>query len=167
MGNASLRREVAKLIKKRGFGRLYLPGCKHKARKYYSSYTLRGIRNYLSVSLGDTINDCDGLNHVVKKYLYRRWAREDGGVFDADQFEFEDGRRSCGCGLIEEPFTREKIRNNLIEYWKSQEETESGRTWLSKVPSSAYQKWKRGEEWEVCDENGFMLPDNTKKEAEE
>jgi len=53
MGNASLRREVAKLIKKRGFGRLYLPGCKHKARKYYSSYTLRGIRNYLSVSLGD------------------------------------------------------------------------------------------------------------------
>lgn len=112
MSSRKLRREAARLIREHGFGRLYQGKAKNVRKGLYSSY-LKMIIHKLQFKPGMLVNDCDGYNHNLVKWLVgkRRAHHGHGSYLDVAQFEKEDGNRSCGCPWSpEKAWTVEEIR---------------------------------------------------------
>lgn len=160
MGNKAKRREVTKLLKKQGLGKLYT-GNKRVAWKYLSSYVLKDLEYKLQFKAGDIVNDCDCFNSRIVKWLGRRTGPQYGGVVIIDQFEKENGSWSCGCAVSpESPWSRENIeafhrinkedRNRLLE-----------QGWWTDTNEKQWQALILGEH--VVDENGMLYPEYQKR----
>lgn len=126
MSSRKLRVQLSKLLKERGYGKLYT--CpRSNAFKWLSSSKLRDMINFLTiVKPGDIVYEW-GCNHIVAKEpevlwnqagIYGRLKR--GGVYcGIDQVEYTDGSYSCGCGSYEcftydnKPRTKQEIVASL------------------------------------------------------
>lgn len=158
MGNHARRSAVAKIVKAAGLGRLYI-GTKREAWRAMSAGYLKELERKLSIRPGDLVNDCDGFNHVV------RGRRDDGrltvgmksvSVVEVSQFEFEDGRWSCGCPTSPDPpETREAIEASTLRYLSTVGEDEW--QYHGKRGRDRLEALRRGEH--VCDERGILLPE--------
>lgn len=171
MGNRSLRKEVAKLIKenggaspykewkgKRKMNKLYY-GPKRIAWKYYNARELRALIRKLSVKPGDIFNDCDGFNHRAIKQLsyYYPW-NHNLTCFYLEQFEREDGGWSCGCSANPSPpMTVNEIerfhRGQLCDPEIYQFHKEQG--WVSPREEDLRNKLLNNER--ICDDDGLPI----------
>jgi hypothetical protein len=152
MGNRALRKEAAAALKRAGYsGKLY-HGPKLKMFKYMRAYELRHLIFLANLRVGDYVNDCDGFNHKITKInVVRRWY----GVIDFEQFEFEDGRLSCGCpsGPVE-AWTNEQIAE-FHKYDDEYIETLKSGGWWTEINQKFYDRLMSGEA--ICDEHGCKL----------
>lgn len=155
MGNKAKRREVARLLKKQGLGKLYT-GNKRAALRHLSAWRLNDLKRKLQFKSGDIVNDCDGLNHRLVKWLAYRTKPQYGGVIEIDQFEKEDGSWSCGCPASPEPaWSREEIENfHRISEEDRERLIEGG--WWSETNEKQWQALILGEH--IVDENGMLYP---------
>ena len=119
MGNSKLRRQLGKLLKKNGMGKLYT--CpKRQAYKHLKSGRMRVMIEALAIKPGMITHDY-GINQVVKKAPdFNCYDNGKGYVWGLpDQVEYESGYLSCGCGVCEsylyeqKPKSKDEIITNL------------------------------------------------------
>jgi hypothetical protein len=159
MGNRANRVKLAKRLKELGLGKLYSGNKKVAWRRL----NVRQLLRFLQWKPGDVVNDCDGLNHVIVKPIWRRatfshWYGKPirGWWFDADQYEFTDGRWSCGCPASPDPpLSREEIETYMQAYVSDAKLREQGWT-ITVYHEALRQAFAAGEH--VCDERGILLP---------
>lgn len=155
MGNHAKRSAIAKGLKGRGIGKLYY-GNKKVAWTMLGRSWLKELKYKLSYKVGDLVNDCDGLNHIIKSVdsRYRLavyWDHKGCIVLSVDQFKFEDGRYSCGCLTSPDPaLSQEEVESKMkafLDYWR--------------YPSPYYQKMREAfaAGKHICDERGILLPE--------
>jgi hypothetical protein len=171
MGNRSLRKEVAKLIKENGgasphkewrgskkMNKLYY-GSKRAAWKYYNAMELRILIRKLSMKPGDLFNDCDGFNHRVIKPLSYYYPRDNNLIcFYLEQFEVETGGWSCSCpNNPAPPMTINEIekfhRGQLCDDEIYQSLKEDG--WISPRDEALRNKLLNNER--ICDDDGLPI----------
>lgn len=182
MSSRKLRRQAAELIKKHGLGKLYY-GRGRIARNELRSYKLREIIQKLSYKPGDLVQDCDGFNHNIVKFIchysiitsYKSLNKERSRhtktwvINDVDQFEKEDGTWSCGCNISpDDPWTREEVEAyHLLTDEQIKTYKEGGWSWTD-LDQKRQDILKAG--GHICDEEGRLLPEfkrNYIKETEE
>lgn len=100
MGKRALRKELGKILRQNGMGKLYT--ChKFVAHRYLKTSRLIAMINFLRVKPGDKAW-AYGCNQVVKKPVNLLWCdlwNRKGGFYEqADQVEYESGQLGCGCG---------------------------------------------------------------------
>ncbi len=159
MGNRALRVKVAKLIKEWGLGKLYY-GRKLDAYRSLSANVLRNYVRLFSIKPGSVVGDCDGFNHIIKKPLidYIPWhGKTRVRVIVLDQFEFEDGRRSCGCSSgILPARTAKQIESYFAEGFADKYVARSKEMgWWNEKAQLRYEALKSGKP--ICDERGIEL----------
>lgn len=160
MGNRAKRKAIAKLLKEQKLGKLY-HGRRFVALRMLDRYWLRQLLYKLQFKVGDIVNDCDAMNHIIKRAItsYRsseQWLDHGRGarMLDLDQFEFEDGRWSCGCPTSpERPYSKEKIEQ-IIRDTLAAVKPEHLEDTLKHSP--VYRAFHEGRE--ICDEKGMLLP---------
>lgn len=172
MGNHAKRKEVARLLKQQGLGKLYR-GNSNVARTMLSKGCLNELLFKLKYKAGDLVNDCDGYNHVLVKWLPEKrysenWIGHDSrvngkykwiglkgtSVADLDQFEIEEGRWSCGCPYSPDPpRSREDIEKDTLRYL-SDPNTDWHRDSKREAILLALQAGQH-----ICDESGILLPE--------
>lgn len=160
MGNRKLRRQVQKLLDEQGLGPLYTRGTKFSAYRSLPADVLKFLIRRLSVKPGDMINDCDGFNHVVVgPAIYRsRWHNNRAArTLQFDQYNLENGLRSCGCpyGPVE-ALTPEEV-NEFFKTFYDDENIESLKAggWWTENDQFKYDALKAGES--LCDDRGMIL----------
>lgn len=159
MSSRKLRVQLSKLLKERGYGKLYT--CpRHQALKNLRSYELRNMINFLlCVKPGDVVYEW-GYNRTVAKEPailwnsakgYRRITR--GGFWcGVDQIQYTDGTNSCGCGSYEcfrhesQPRTKQEIVA-LFEIQKNSEWGYEAREYFKLLEMGH----------DLIDENGFVV----------
>lgn len=173
MGNRAKRAEISRLLRGTGLGRLYR-GNKKVAWCMLNEHWLKSLLFKLRFKKGDLVNDCDGMNHILRSWLPGRrssenWIGHDTGegdnyewvghpgtsVIALDQFEIADNHWSCGCPYSPDPpETREEIEKHTLAYlidpdviaggWASEEHCQRQR--------EALQAGRH-----ICDERGILL----------
>lgn len=158
MGNRAKRVELARALKSHGLGKLY-KGSKQAVFKSLDALTMDRTIRFLQFKPGDLVNDCDAFNHVVKsvradvwRHKYKIW------VNLPDQFEFEDGRWSCGCpGGPAPAWSREQVEAYFKLYTPEIVEERKKGGWWSDRSQRMYDRIQAG--GHVCDERGICLPE--------
>ena len=149
MGNRAKRVKLAKILKSKGLGRLYKTGHKRKFWKEYGARFIKYYCQYFSREIGELVHDCDGFNHVIKAYdreaVKNKWDR-------ANQYVFEDGRWSCGCGPVDDPMPRSEIEGAIVAYWDNFPDELAQ---ASDEQKEVYRILKAG--GHICDERGIKL----------
>lgn len=160
MGNRALRKKAGKAMKTAGFSKKFYHGNKKQSLRYFNARYLKQLIYLLSIKPGTIVNDCDGFNHIVKNSTFY-WSRRcrDLLVFIIDQFEFQDGRLSCGCpGGPWPKLTREEIEQNTKEGFSDEKVTESKeKGWWTVNSQKMYDALKEGRH--ICNKNGIKLPE--------
>lgn len=167
MGNRAKRAEIARLLKKNGYGTKLYKGNKFKAYKHLN---LNNLLYLLQYKVGDIVSDY-GHNHRIvslppmeemrKYYTHYRWrkdrdrGRNCGWWLASDfQFRYEHGWLSCGCGACPDAAeTREEIESRWINM---------DQEYVKLMPDNSrefrmYCWLKAG--GHVHDENGILLPE--------
>ena len=154
MGKRALRKQLGKILRQNGMGKLYT--C-HKfiAFRRLSTSRLIAMINFLNVKPGDKVYEW-GCNQVVKEPVNLEWLdyyRQKGGFYiQADQVKYESGFLSCGCGSWDcfnylKPQSKDAIveglRKNLSSEWK---------LGLAEDYFAALEKGK-----DILDENGYLI----------
>jgi len=162
MGNHKKRTQIAQQMKQKGLGRLY-KGSKRKAWGFLRGRTLNDTLRLVSLNPGDLVNDCDMFNHKVKEIIPERWTHKSwtgkkakGWVYMPCQLLFEDGRRSCGCGAPEAPYTPQKIADSLRECYEYNE-LEFNDSFKDVFNHEIMRRIKEGKM--LTDEQGIILPE--------
>lgn len=157
MGNAAKRRELGKLAKARGLGRLYR-GNRRVAVKFFDAHTMAELWFKLQFKSGDLVHDCDGFNHEFLEWVgTTRWDYGTCSILFLEQAKFTDGKLSCGCpGSPSKQMTREEIEAYMKAYYSDLALQEGGWT-LDERSVKFRQALNSGQH--VCDERGIVLPE--------
>lgn len=161
MGNRALRKKAGEAMKAAGYSKKFFRGNKRAGRKYFNAQYLRELVYMLSIKPGTIVNDCDAFNHKVKK-LDARFRLWDRGlvIFQLGQFEFEDGRLSCGCpGGPMPALTRDQIEAYMKEGFTEENIADSKRDGWWTVNSQKMYEALIKEGRHICDEEGIKLPE--------
>jgi len=173
---------VGELLKLRGIGLRAYRGRKAKYRMH--SADMHRTISFLEHWTGDIIHDCDARNHRITGVAYGETPEKLRAVFktrvstipDSDwnykylpnqyyasghnaQYQFEDGRYSCGCPAgIDDAASPESI----VQWVKSSE-------WFDEWDADGYTAWLRSVALAgttFLDSDGIMLPEFTRDEWE-
>lgn len=155
MGNAAKRRELAKLAKTRGLGRLYR-GNRRVAVKFFNAHTMAELHFKLQFKTGDIVHDCDGFNHEFLFWDYpTRWIRGASSMLFVEQAKFADGKLSCGCPYgPSAPMKQSEIEAYMKAYYNDPALEKNG--WLSNETCIKRRNALNNNE-HICDERGFLL----------
>ena len=162
MGNRALRKKVGEAMKAAGYSKKFYSGNKRMGRWYFNARHMHDLIYMLSIKPGTIVNDCDAFNHRVKSPIHhglRQWDRG-ATVFELDQFEFEDGRYSCGCpGGPMPALTRDEIEQYIREGFTDEAVANSKRDGWWTVNSQKMYDALMKEGRHICDEDGIKLPE--------
>lgn len=157
MGNSSLRRQASQALKKAGAPKLWVKpqfGKKYGDILRTRSNNLRDIIHLAGLKPGDIVFDCDGFNHRIKSF---KWKRLWHGQIWADRMEFEDGTWSCGCMVPEKAHTPKQINAEWLEMLEDPEFCFDMNEDLSKNYQLRKEALLAGKS--LCDLQGFVLPE--------
>lgn len=149
MARKRQRRAIAKFLKQYGFGKVYYGNKKVAWRTL--NYSV--LKRMIAFKPGDLVNDCDGLNHVIKGFRVWHYQNVDGGVVQFDQVIFEDGRWSCGCGGLVAGWTPERITSEMREYLFHPERHTA---WDSPFTKAVIEALENNDP--IVDDRGILLP---------
>lgn len=169
MGNRAKRAEIARLLKKNGYGTKLYKGRKLKAYRMMSGHNLNSLLYLLQYKVGDLVSDYGHNHRIVElptpeemrhEYTNYCWGSKDRGrncgwyLYSGFQFKYEHGWLSCGCGTCPDPAeTREEIESRWINMDQEyvQQMQDNSREFR------IYCWLKAG--GHVHDENGVLLPE--------
>lgn len=171
MGNRALRREAARLLKEKKVPfKLY----RGKCNRYPSARNLKDIIRCLGIKDGDIVHDCDGHNHVVRNEapcvyhqkgnysgrigLWTKSVSGDGYTTKPEtQVIFSDGMRSCGCGTVYPPISRDEIEEYFLQSYRYYQVNPDGPWPPSAASMEMMATIAAGKH--VHDEHGVLLPE--------
>lgn len=160
MSSRKLRVQAAKLLKEKGYGKLYT--CpRRQALKKLRSYELRDMINFMvAVKVGDVYYE-RGFNRIVAKEPDIFWHKANkykditrGGVWcGVDQIEYTDGVLSCGCGSYDcfKSNCAPKTKQEIVAIFEAQKDSE----WDFFGARRYFKLLEMGHD--LIDENGFAV----------
>lgn len=174
---AKLRREIGHLLKEQGIpSKLYRGSKFHSYRRLRGAYLRAIVAGLKMCKVGEVVNDCDGLNHVIAKicprlgiyfYTYHKfWSGNSirGYLFEFPELEFEDGRVSCGDGWgIPHPAApRAELEKWLLVWYEalaSRNQFDDYNVAFLATQEKRYARLKSG--GHIMDERGVLLKEFT------
>jgi len=165
MGNRAKRVEIARLLKKNGYGTKLYKGPKLKAYTRLSGYNLNSLLYLLQYKVGDLVSDYGSNQRIVALppvkelrhfYTYYCESRRNCGwyICNGFQFRYEHDRLSCGCGSCPDPA---RTKEEIEQAWLTLEPEE-----VKLLPDNSrefriYCWLKAG--GHVYDDDGVLLPE--------
>lgn len=164
MGNHKLRKQLGKILKEKGYGRLYTCNKRH-AYKWLPSHRLRSMIAFLTeVKPGMKVNEW-GINQVVSEEPIPLWRDSKqgwssmtyGGLYgEIDQVKYESGYLSCGCGAYACFAWNNEVRSKE-EIVKSFKKGFEDKNWgPSFIAIEYFELLKQG--IDILTDDGFLIP---------
>ncbi len=155
MGKRALRKELGKILRQNGMGKLYT--C-HKlvAHRILKTSRLIAMINFLRVKPGDKAW-AYGCNQVVKELVNLEWwdcrGQKGGFYIQADSVKYESGYQSCGCGSWDcfnyPPQTKEVIVAGLKKNLSGE--------WVMGLSKDYFEALERGKD--ILTDDGYLIDD--------
>lgn len=163
MGNRANRKEIGQLMQRAGLPRRFMRGKKFAAYRLARYANLAELKRKLRFKPGDIVNDCDGFNHRIERWMTNtsRSNSRSAKVITTFQAKFvsEHGvaRWSCGCPISPSESLSQKEIEDYHDELVSDLEDWIGQGWIERGNRND-PTTRRSLGLPICDEHGFRLP---------